>query len=89
MRGSLQEAYGGRPLSTSLFSAHFGVEEPPSKFGLQRFSTHRAAGLDDGLRRRRRSSTLLAENPTGRLPAFGIANYGALDAGLSDADRRW
>jgi phytoene dehydrogenase-like protein len=28
---------------------------------------------------------LLAENPAQRLPAFGIANYGALDAGLSES----
>jgi phytoene dehydrogenase-like protein len=85
MRGSLQEAYGGRPLSTSLFSAHFGVSEPPSKFGLNGFSTIVLPDWMTAFADTARSSELLAANPTHRLPAFGIANYGALDAGLSQS----
>jgi phytoene dehydrogenase-like protein len=84
-RSKLEQAYGGRALSVSLFSAHFGVKEPPSKFGLDRYSTvvlpewMRTFGDIAG------GSALLAENPAGRLPAFGIANYSAIDSGLADA----
>jgi phytoene dehydrogenase-like protein len=84
LSGKLQERYGSQELSTSLFTAHFGVKEPPSKFGLDRFSS---IVLPDWLKSFSdvsRSSTLFAEDPAGRLPAFGIANYGAVSAGLSD-----
>ena len=39
----LERAYGGRALSTSLFSAHFGIAAPPAKFGLDRYGHDRAA----------------------------------------------
>src|SRR5581483_5978362 len=82
-RGKLESAYGACTLSTSLFSAHFGVSEPPSKFGLERYSTvvlpEWMRAFDDAAK----SSVLLADDPAGRLPAFGIANYGAIDGQLS------
>lgn len=86
IRDKFQEVYGGLPVSTSLFSAHFGVSEPPSKFGLKDFSTIVLPGWMTALGDTAKSSGLLAENPTGRMPAFGIANYGAIDAGLSQSD---
>ena len=42
----------------------------------------RAAPLDDSSLGHGNVSGLLAKNPAERLPAFGIANYGALDAGI-------
>ena len=84
-RDRLQEAYRARELSTSLFSAHFGLKEPPSKFGLERYST---VVLPDWMRAFKdvtRGSALLGENPANRLPAFGIANYGAIDSGLQES----
>ncbi len=36
-RAGLERAYGGRALSTSLFQAHFGLDAPPAKFGLERY----------------------------------------------------
>jgi phytoene dehydrogenase-like protein len=84
-RGKFQEAYGGLALSTSLFSAHFGVSEPPSKFGLEDFSTIMLPGWMTALSDTAKSSSLLAENPAQRLPAFGVTNYGAIDAGLSQS----
>jgi all-trans-retinol 13,14-reductase len=84
-RGKFQEAYGSLALSTSLFSAHFGVSERPSKFGLIDFSTIVLPNWMTALADTVKSSGLLAENPAERLPAFGITNYGALDAGLSQS----
>jgi phytoene dehydrogenase-like protein len=85
VRGKFQEAYGSLALSTSLFSAHFGVRELPCKFGLKDFSTIVLPDWMTALADTARCSALLAENPAQRLPAFGIANYGALDAGLSES----
>jgi phytoene dehydrogenase-like protein len=85
LRGKLEETYGRSELSTSLFSAHFGLKEPPAKFGLDRYSTvvlpEWMTAFDDVSK----CAGLLGESPAGRLPVFGIANYGAIDAGLADA----
>jgi all-trans-retinol 13,14-reductase len=85
VRGKFEEAYGGLALSTSLFSAHFGVSEPPSKFGIKDFSTIVLPDWMTALADTTKCSALLAENPAQRLPAFGIANYGAIDSGLSQS----
>ena len=83
-RGALDRAYGDRKLSTSLFSAHFGLSQPPSKFGLHAYSSvvlpEWMRTLDDAAK----SAGLLAGDPSGKLPVFGIANYGAIDSGLSN-----
>ena len=84
-RGAVERAYGGRALSTSLFSAHFGLDAPPAKFGLERYGHDRAAGLDElAARDRRIRDGCSAPIPSGRLPAYGVANYGAIDSGLAD-----
>jgi all-trans-retinol 13,14-reductase len=85
VRGKLEEIYKGRELSTSLFSAHFGLKEAPSKFGLDRYSTVVLPDWMTAFSDVTKSSGLLAEDPTGRLPSFGIANYGAIDNGLSES----
>ena len=85
MRGRLQEAYGGRELSTSLFSAHFGLKEAPSQFGLDRYSTVVLPDWMTAFDDMAKCSGLLGENPAGRLSVFGIANYGAIDSGLSQS----
>jgi len=83
-RGGLERAYGGRPLSTSLFSAHFGLSAPPAKFGLDRYGQ---MVLPEWMKRLRDFSAcgrMLAADPGDRLPAYGIANYGAIDSGLTE-----
>ncbi len=82
-RAKIEEAYGARPLSISLFSAHFGLSRPPSELGLDRFTysvlpewATKQSDLAD-------SARLFAENPGDRLPGYGIANYGAIDSGLA------
>ena len=37
--GPIERAYSARAVSTSLFTAHFGVNAPPAKFGLDRYGT--------------------------------------------------
>ncbi len=83
-RGACERAYGGQPLSTSLFSAHFGLATPPAQLGLDRYLTVRLPEWTTSLRDSAASARLMADDPGGRLPQVGIANYGAIDSGLSE-----
>jgi all-trans-retinol 13,14-reductase len=78
-------AYAGRPLSASLFSAHFGLKVNPAQFGLTAYSTVHLPTWMTSLGDYPKGATLLGANPNGKIPPFTIANYGAIDAGLDDA----
>ncbi|MGD1037008.1 MAG: NAD(P)/FAD-dependent oxidoreductase [Roseiarcus sp.] len=83
-RGALERAYGGRALSISLFQAHFGLAAPPAKFGLDRYGQ---IVLPDGIKSLREfgdCARMFAADPGDRLPAYGVANYGAIPSGLAD-----
>ncbi len=83
-RGALERAYGARPLSISLFSAHFGLAAPAAQFGLERYGQIVLPDWIKSLRQYADCGRLFAADPAGKLPAYGIANYGAIDSGLSD-----
>ena len=83
-RGACERAYGGIPLSTSLFTAHFGVSRPPVEFGLDRYGVVRVPNWVQSLREIGACARMFTENPGARVPLYGIANYGAIDSGLSD-----
>ena len=83
-RAKFEEAYGAKPLSISLFSAHFGLSRPPAELGFDRYSlwflpewATKQSDLAD-------SARLFSADPGNRMPSYGIANYGAIDSGLSD-----
>lgn len=81
-RTAMERAFGARDLSTSLFCAHFGLSEKPSKVGLGNYST---IVLPDGLTRFDQygaSAALLGDAPKGELPVLGLANFGSIDSGL-------
>jgi phytoene dehydrogenase-like protein len=82
-RGACENTYAGRALSTSLFTAHFGVNAPPAQFGLDRYGIVRVPDWATSLRDVAVGARLLAQDPGARLPLYGIANYGAIDSGLS------
>ena len=84
LRDAVEAAYRGRAISTSLFTAHFGLAAPPAKFGLERFGMSVLPEWMTSLRDTAESATVFADDPKGRMPAFGIANYGAIDSGLDD-----
>ena len=63
---------------------HFGLDAPPAKFGLDRYGTMVLPEWTTSLRDTAESALLLAADPGGRLPIYGIANYGAIDSGLAD-----
>jgi phytoene dehydrogenase-like protein len=83
-RGACERAYGGMPLSTSLFTAHFGVNRAPKEFGLHPYGIVRVPDWARSLRDIGIGARMFADNPGDRLPLYGIANYGAIDSGLSD-----
>jgi all-trans-retinol 13,14-reductase len=84
LRGEVERIYGACAVSTSLFSAYFGVETPPASFGLNRYGTVVLPQWAKSLRDNVESARLLAADPVGRLPIYEIANYGAIDSGLSN-----
>ena len=83
LRGSVERAYSGRAVSTSLFTAHFGISASPAKFGLDRYGTIVLPEWMASLRDTADCARLLAADPGNRLPSYGIANYGAIDSGLA------
>ncbi len=82
-RGKIGDAYAARPLSISLFSAHFGLSVPPVQLGLDRFSL---GVLPPSIARQSdiaASASLFSADPSDALPAYGVTNYGAVDSGLN------
>jgi phytoene dehydrogenase-like protein len=77
-------AYADLPLSISLWTAHFGLAEPPVKFGLTRYMTMRLPPWMARLADMGRCAGLLADDPADAMPAYGVTNYGAIDSGLGD-----
>ncbi|WP_036288612.1 NAD(P)/FAD-dependent oxidoreductase [Methylocystis sp. ATCC 49242] len=83
-RAKMEEAFGARRLSTSLFSANFGLSAKPSTVGLKDFST---IVMPDGMQRFDQygdGASAMADVPKGELPLHTIANFTAVDSGLWD-----
>jgi len=83
-KGAFAAAYRGRPLSTSLFTAHFGLKVAPSKFGLTHYGQIVLPAWMRALDETPLSAKALAADPGERLPIYGIANYSAIDSGLAE-----
>ena len=83
-RAEIERAYVGHALSISLFSAHFGLQVPPPKLGLDRYSLAVLPDWMTSLSQTGECSRMFAADPGSRMPSFGIANYGAIDSGLGD-----
>ncbi|MGC1861875.1 MAG: FAD-dependent oxidoreductase [Methylocystis sp.] len=83
-RALMEEEFGARPLSTSLFCANFGLAQKPATVGLKDFnaivlpeSMTRFSQYGDG-------AGAMAADPAGALPLYSIANFTAVDSGLWD-----
>ena len=83
-RRQIEQIYLGRPLSLSVFSAHFGLGVPPAKLGLDRYEIFVIPDWATSFVQNSESGRLLASDPGGRLPGYAITNYGAIDSGLAD-----
>ena len=82
-RAAFSRAYDARPVSTSLFSAHFGLNAPPSQFGLDHYGEKVLPDWATSLREFPNSARLFAHDPSGRMPICGVANYAAVDESLA------
>jgi all-trans-retinol 13,14-reductase len=83
-RERMDEAFGTRELSTSLFTAHFGLREKPASIGFRDYST---IALPDDMTRFDQygdGATAMSDNPKGALPARLVANFTAVDSELWD-----
>ncbi len=83
-RAKIEHAYRGQPLSTSLFSAHFGLSVAPAKLGLDRYGLIVLPDWMSSLSQYGESARLFAADPGNRLPTYFTVNYGAIDSGLAD-----
>jgi phytoene dehydrogenase-like protein len=81
----LEGAFAGSAASISLFTAHFGLKQHPSRFGLNEYATVLLPPWMRRLGDYARAAALLAELPSVELPPVMICNYGAVDAGLGEA----
>jgi len=83
-RRRMEESFGGRALSTSLFCANFGLAEKPAAVGLTDYST---IVLPEGMSRFDQygdGATAMSAAPKGELPVYSIANFTAVDSHLWD-----
>jgi phytoene dehydrogenase-like protein len=83
-RTAMEEAFGGRRLSTSLFSANFGLSAKPSSVGMTDFSTIVMPSTMSRFDQYGDGATAMADLPKGELPLHTIANFTAVDSGLWD-----
>jgi phytoene dehydrogenase-like protein len=83
-RSRFARVFAGRALSTSLFSAHFGLKVNPAQFGLRAYSVVLLPSWMTALRDYPQSAALLGASPSGKMPVLGIENYGAIEPGLDD-----
>lgn len=80
----LTRAWAGSEPSTSLFCAHFGLREPPARFGLGGYSTILLPDWMTGLASFAQAAALPGGAPSDRLPPLTVANYGAIGSALGD-----
>ena len=81
-RAKIEQAYIGQPLSTSAYSAHFGLSVPPEKLGLDRYEIFVLQDGTTSFNQYGEDARMLASNPGNRIPGYSITNYGAIDSGL-------
>lgn len=82
-RARFVEAYRGRALSTSLFSAHFGLSRRPSELGVTAYSTFLLPDWMERLDNIADCAALLGAEPGEALPLMTVVDYSAIEAGHS------
>jgi phytoene dehydrogenase-like protein len=81
-RERFSSAYGGQRLSTSLFSATFGMSVRPAELGVRGYSTFMLPRWMRKLSDYPRSADLLAAMPGETAPLITLVDYSAIDSGL-------
>jgi all-trans-retinol 13,14-reductase len=74
--------YAQRPLSLSLWTLALGFDRKPSEFGVSSYSTWIFPEWMKSLDDLSQNGPLLGAPPSGRVPAFVLADYSFIDSGL-------
>ena len=78
----LNDAYGHRQRSISLFALTLGLSKPPREFGVSSYSTQLLPGWMTKLAGYAQATTLMADEPGERMPPLAIVDYAAIDSGV-------
>ena len=85
-RDMFMAPYRGKPVSISLFSITVGLNRRPSELGLSSYSTAILPKWMERLSDFKHNAELLADMPSGRLPALMVVDYSSIDSGIVDGD---
>jgi len=83
-RAAMQEEFGARPLSTSLFSANFGLSARPDSVGLTDYCSIVLPASMQRFSQYGEGATATSGPPGAEPPLYAIANFTAVDSGLWD-----
>jgi phytoene dehydrogenase-like protein len=78
----LNAAYGHRQRSISLFALTLGLSKPPREFGISSYSTQLLPGWMTALADYAQATTLMANEPGGRMPPLAVVDYAAIESGV-------
>jgi phytoene dehydrogenase-like protein len=83
-RALMEQEFGARPLSTSLFCANFGLSQKPASIGLADFNAIQLPETMTRFSQYGDGAAAMGADPAGALPLYSIANFTAVDSGLWD-----
>jgi phytoene dehydrogenase-like protein len=83
-RAKMDEAFASRPLSTSLYSANFGLSAKPATVGANDFLTIAMPSSMQRFDQYGDGATAMAGMPGKELPLHAVSNFTAVDSGLWD-----
>ncbi len=84
-REAFMEPFQDRPLSISLLSATFGLNQRPSAFGLSSYSTLLIPSWMERFSDFKHSADLLSELPADTMPMIAVVDYSQIDSGLAES----
>jgi len=76
------DRYKGRPSSISVFALTLGLSRPPRELGFESYSTQLLPAWMTCLDDYAQATTLMADEPSDRMPPLAIADYAAIDSGV-------
>jgi phytoene dehydrogenase-like protein len=74
--------YEGRPSSISVFALTLGLSKPPREFGFKTYSTQLLPGWMATLSDYAKATSLMADEPTDKMPPLAIVDYAAIESGV-------
>ena len=81
-RDAFMAPYAHMPLSISVFSINLGLGRRPSELGISSYSTAIIPEWMERLSDFKHNAALLADPPSGRLPALMVVDYSSIDSGI-------